>query len=932
MMQITHVNVRSLTQNFIGFRDRVLDGNPDIVAVSETWLTGDLTDEMVNMNGYNLVRRDRSDGRRGGGVALYIRNSFSFQVVCDFAQHSSEQLWVKVQCNGKSFAIGVWYRAGGFPLDLFFDEFEDCLSSLTPQCDTLVCAGDLNINCLDINGSNTRKLNELLYSYNLKQVVSEPTRLNSLLDLFIISNEIDCRCIVLHTPEIADHDMVICQMSLPSTQKIKKIITFRDFNNFDQELFTEHLSQTPFNDIFHLHSINDKVQVFNDYLLLLFDIHAPLKTVKVNKPKVPWLTDTIKSMMVVRDKALASYRRTGGNNHFNFYKSMRNQVNRALKSEKKAYLQNQIGQSRNSRNIWKKFKTIGVRFGADTPAIPPCLQDVNNINNHFVNNYQSHSQVDADLLHYFSNCKFDKSISFDFQFVTQDEVYRELLTFESNAVGVDKIPLKFLLHSCPNILPYITHIINYCLETSTFPDLWKISAITALPKCNNPSSLSDLRPISILCMLSKLTEKIMNNQLKLYFNSHNLLPTNQSGFRKDYSCNTALLHVTDDILRATDDGKLTVLVLLDFSKAFDRVSHELMLSILGYYGLSLRAVELLSSYLLNRKQCVRLGGESSDLVDTISGVPQGAIASPNLFSIYTSKLKEAFQYCNSHYYADDTQVYLSFGIGDVDSACRQINEDLARLTELVEKYCLTLNAAKSKVLLFGRKSQRNEVKQRIKISVNGEVLELIEVARNLGLELDTDFHFQTHVNKCIKKAFINLKMIYQHKDYLSMQNRLTLCESLVLSHFNFADVIYGPCLSGAAQSRIQKMQNSCVRLICGIRKYDHISHKYSELGIMRMDERRFLHSCCVFHKIIREKTPPYLCNKIRYRTDVHNINVRHKNSITIPAHRTKLFQSSFSYRIAKIYNNLPHHTKSLNNMSFKIAIKNLLRSKKVNVV
>lgn len=930
-MRIAHVNVRSLTHNFVNFRGRVLERDLDIIAVSETWLTDAIEDEVVRIDGNGMVRRDRGDGRRGGGVAFYIRSPLCFQVIGDLPQMRSEQLWIRVRNQSKVYAVGVWYRGGDLPLNIFFEEFEECLSFLAPTCDTLICTGDFNINYLDIGGSNILKLNDILYSYNLSQVVTEPTRFGNLLDLFMITSGVDCVCSVVHTPDIADHDMVVCQVSQDRRIKGEKIITFRDFSNFDQDLFIEHLISTPFEDIFSLDSINDKVRVFNSYLMLLFDIHAPLKSVKVTKQRAPWVTATIKKMISLRDRALANYKRTSNNNHLTFYKTMRNQINRAVKTEKRVYLQSRVAPGGGTQNIWKKFQLLGINDNV-RPEIPPNLKNVNTINNHFVNNFQTHSQADADLLNFFSTSKFNESISFDFEYVTKDTVYETLLTFDSNATGVDGICLKFLLSSCPHILPYVTHIINYCFETCTFPDLWKIATVTAVPKCNNPSTLNDLRPISILCLLSKLAEKIMNNQLKLYLDLHNILPANQSGFRKDFSCSTALLHVTDDILKATDEGKLTVLILLDFSKAFDRVNHELLLKILGYYGLSCEAVRFLKEYLTSRKQCVRVGDECSDLLNIISGVPQGAVPSTTFFSVYTSKLKDAFKNCCTHYYADDTQVYLSFDTKDIDSACMHINEDLRRLTELLKKYCLTLNASKSKVMLFGRKPDRKKFEQQINIFVSGEQLELVRVARNLGLELDTDFNFQAHVNKCVKKAFSNLKLIYAHKDYLTAINKRILCESLVLSHFNFADSVYGSHLTGVAQDRIQKIQNACIRLIGGIRKFDHISHLYLELKLLRMNERRFLHFCCLAHKVVQEKTPPYLYNKITYRTDVHNVNIRRKGLLTIPRHRTKLFQGSFSYRVCKVLNNLPSKVKILKNNNFKFTIKDMLINKKIDVV
>ena len=132
-----------------------------------------------------------------------------------------------------------------------------------------------------------------------------------------------------------------------------------------------------------------------------------------------------------------------------------------------------------------------------------------------------------------------------------------------------------------------------------------------LPKKSNPSEFKDLRGISILPTLSKVIEKIMDHQMREYLTLHNLLPMTQSGFRPGYSCTTTFLHILDDIIAASDKGSCTVLVLLDFSRAFDTINHNILLNILKYIGLSGRAMELIANYLNGREQNVCLDGSTS---------------------------------------------------------------------------------------------------------------------------------------------------------------------------------------------------------------------------------------------------------------------------------------------------------------------------------
>ena len=242
------------------------------------------------------------------------------------------------------------------------------------------------------------------------------------------------------------------------------------------------------------------------------------------------------------------------------------------------------------------------------------------------------------------------------------------------------------------------------------PNLWKIARVLPLPKVKNPNDFKDLRPISILPTLSKAFEKILVSQLKIYLNKFNILPENQSGFRALHSCSTALLTVTDDIIAEIEKGNLTLLVLINYTKAFDQINHRLLIAILNYIGFSEGSLKLLMSYLNGRFQYVSYNSSKSKPLLLENGVPQGSILGPILFALYIMFFIRCLAYSKSHFYADDTQLYLSFGESDVVSAIEKLNEVLDQLQLLSEKYCLSLNPGKSQVMLFGPRQARERVK------------------------------------------------------------------------------------------------------------------------------------------------------------------------------------------------------------------------------
>ena len=160
-----------------------------------------------------------------------------------------------------------------------------------------------------------------------------------------------------------------------------------------------------------------------------------------------------------------------------------------------------------------------------------------------------------------------------------------------------------------------------CLKTAYFPSEWKKAKVIPLPKIKYPSNFEHLRSISILPALSKILEKCIEKQIQAFLSENSIIPEKQSGFRSGYSCATTLSDVTDDIFRELDNGKCTVLILLDYSKAFDMLNHSTLIAKLHYYNFSVNAIKLITSFLTDRFQLVELRENKSDSLQVTSGVP-----------------------------------------------------------------------------------------------------------------------------------------------------------------------------------------------------------------------------------------------------------------------------------------------------------------------
>lgn len=925
-LRIAHINVRSLIAGFGEFVDIVLSEGFDIIAVTETWLTPDILNNITSIPGFTFYRQDRGMGR-GGGVGVYVSKKLNVQIIDDIDITPSahlEHIWLKVKLKTKTLVLGNIYRPPSGNLNFFINQLDEILSQLVHTVEDIVCVGDMNVNLLNLNNP----LTHMFEAYNLLQLINEPTRITnnsmSLLDPIFITS--DCEVIkssVLNTDNISDHKLVYCELALKLPKKGKKLVTFRDFRNFNYNIFLQELYDLPWNGIFQTRDINTKIQMLNDFLIQIFDKHAPLRQVRVTKAKAPWLTNTLKALMKRRDDALRRYKVSKSPADWSFYKTLRNQTLAAVRSEKKKYI-NLINSENNPKKTWATLRNLNVK-PQDSSDLPLNLNNADNINNYFISVHKKNNN-NQEIINSYNNNSFNENKSkFTFRLASVDDVHNAIFSIKSKAYGTDKINITMIKYCSPFIEKYILHIINCCIEKEYFPSNWKCSLVMPLPKTNNPLSFGDLRPVSVLPALSKVLEKIMYSQIFSYIDDNDILNKYQSGFRSSHSTASALCQVTDDIIRARDKGMITALVLLDYSKAFDKIDHELMCAKLKFYGFDQAAVNFVKSYLCNRRQIVRAGDSYSTSAFLLTGVPQGSILGPLFFVLYTTEILNKIE-LSYHAYADDTQLYHSFHRDNFLLSQDLINENLEAIYNMSLKHNLSLNPNKCVVLMFGGRNDTDVINQ-MHIKINGGNLTTVKSAKSLGVVFDNSLKFNLQVNKVIQKAYLNLKLLYSNRHILNFNMRKSLCESLVLSHLSYCSFIYEPCLGTVDKGRLQRVQNSCCRLIYGLRKYDQgISVRIKILRWLNISNRAKLHLLSFAHSVILSGVPSYIKEKFTKRYQQHSVNIRSYQMFNIPRFRTSFFKKSFTYNVIKLYNSLPTSLKTCNIRTFKHKLKILLLS------
>lgn len=501
---------------------------------------------------------------------------------------------------------------------------------------------------------------------------------------------------------------------------------------------------------------------------------------------------------------------------------------------------------------------------------------------------------------------------FNFRLTTPAEIRRVYSKITSNATGPDGLPPKCFKLMADYISGPISTIINSSFISGYFPSRLKCVSVAPIPKVENPSSLNQFRPISNANYLLKIISTISCQQLTGYLDENHLISADQSGFRRAHSCTTAILKLTEDIHKSISGGKCVILVLLDFSNAFGSVDHDRLMQCLKSVGISNHSMQWFKSFIGGWHQIVKHNGGTSKSLPITRGIIQGENNSQLFFSIFINHVGQYIKTCNAIMFADDVQIYIECDIQKVEDGIKIINNEIKNIEKFCREFCIEINPSKTKAIIISSKNNLNKLNYDgiSKINVNGNAVEFVDSARNLGYYLNRTATSTDHTRIIQQKIYGSLSSLTPLKSIIPSDIKLQLFKTLILPIFDYMDIVYhnyGIHGSIGEGEKLERLQNTCIRYILNVNRGEHITPHRESLQLMKMHDRRTLHVAGMVNKILNGGAPPYLSNLISKNTN----NTRSKNKLIIKMPSSNFHKSSFYIGAPKLWNEIPSEIREI---------------------
>lgn len=947
-LEIVYQNVRGLRTKINDFNLSLLNCNADIVCVTESWLNSDFLDAELSSGAYQIIRRDRNyalgNTTMGGGCLVAYKNGLSVERLPEYETNLDiiEDLWLRIKLTDSSLYICLTYITPKAPLGNYMEHFnkiKDCILSHDDSSHFLII-GDYNLRNILWNISstvnspmilaNSPPSEELLTTIdicNFNQLNLVPNSNGVILDLVLSNMPLESvtvdRLKYFLQPEDSHHPALQIALNINAHYVEERQIRKYNFRKANYEAINVTLEGTDWSFLNEM-DINGAVEAFYAKIYDIIDTFTPPAVFKGKFPT--WYSRNLIKLIKDKEKARRTWKATLQNTDYLVYSNLRSQSKSMIADCYKEYLMHlQNTMSSNMKVFWSFTKNK-----RQTNSYPNELSYNNIKSSHppdmcqlFADYFQTtySSIVTSSNTYHIDPINPEASNEFNHITILAENVECILSKLDENKHGgPDGIPNIFVKRASKNLSAPLTTIFNRSLHAGIVPDRFKMALVTPIHKKDKKSEVVNYRPICLLNVFSKIFERLVHDKLQEYFVDK--LDVHQHGFIKNKSTLTNLSHYVNYVSSNLDAKYEVHAIYTDFSKAFDTVNFNILLSKLKSHGVGGTVLKWLNSYLINRKLQVAFAGYKSESFSPPSGVPQGSVLGPLLFNIFINDLGNLL-HCKYLLFADDLKIYICIRSSE---DCGILQNDLNSLANWCRRNKLELNIEKCKFMPFSLK----RIPQEANYHINGVQLERVTAIRDLGILFDTKLKFKSHITTCLSKSYRMLGFVMRLAKEFSQPKCIDiLYNALVRSQIEYLAPIWTPHQSTYVKT-IERLQKKYTRFIFWLTRTPYTSYitRINHLKMLTLEARRVYFDACLLHNIIHNDNLIELANLLNYR-NVQRPNRRNilfniasaENSYGLYVNPIRRLQSSFN----TTFNNVDIH-----NMDIRQFKKEVLRTLSFN--